>query len=67
MTLRLTGERHPIQTNADPQRLRQAIDGLLDNALRVTPSGGSIILDLSADATTARIEVRASGSPWWTA
>jgi two-component system sensor histidine kinase BaeS len=61
VTLRLTGERHPIQSNTDPQRLRQAIDGLLDNALRVTPSGGSIILDLSADATTARIEVRDTG------
>ncbi len=29
---------------ADPNRLRQALDGLLENALRVTPSGAPIVL-----------------------
>ena len=29
---------------ADPNRLRQALDGLLENALRVTPSGAAIVL-----------------------
>src|SRR5207302_722551 len=29
---------------ADPDRLRQAIDNLLDNALRHSPSGGVVLL-----------------------
>ena len=45
---------------ADPQRLRQAIDGLLENALRVTPAGGRIVLDLRVDGT-AEVAVRDSG------
>ncbi|UFS57539.1 sensor histidine kinase [Subtercola endophyticus] len=44
----------------DPQRVRQIIDGLLDNAVRATPSGGSVIIALRvAEAVT--IEVRDSG------
>jgi signal transduction histidine kinase len=34
----------PLRTRTDPARLRQALDGLLENALRVTPSGAPIML-----------------------
>ena len=34
----------PALAVADPSRLRQALDGLLENALRVTPSGSPIVL-----------------------
>jgi two-component system sensor histidine kinase BaeS len=61
ITLGLTGERHPVRVLADPQRLRQAVDGLLDNALRVTPPGGRIVLDLSVALETATVAVRDSG------
>lgn len=58
--LTLSGERHPVTVTADPQRLRQAIDGLLENALRVTPAQGQIVLDLSV-GQTAEVAVRDSG------
>jgi signal transduction histidine kinase len=37
---------HPVVANTDPRRLRQALDGLMENALRVTPSGRPIVLAL---------------------
>ncbi len=39
---------------ADPDRLRQAVDGLLDNALRVTPAGRPIVVAARAHADMAR-------------
>ena len=61
VTLSLTGERHPVPVRADPQRLRQAVDGLLDNALRVTPDGGRIVLDLTVLGRVATLSVRDTG------
>ncbi len=47
---------------ADPDRLRQAIDGLIDNAVRLTPAGGSVVLAVRAGPDgSALIEVRDSG------
>ncbi len=37
----LTPER-PVPVRADPRRLRQVLDGLADNALRVTPAGAPL-------------------------
>jgi two-component system, OmpR family, sensor kinase len=48
--------------NTDPQRLRQILDGLIENALRVTPSGARIVVSAREDARTVRIEV-ADGGP----
>jgi two-component system sensor histidine kinase BaeS len=42
----------------DPIRVRQIIDNLAENALRVTPSGQVIVISLSADGV---IQVRDSG------
>ncbi len=47
----------PVVVRADPARLRQVLDGLLDNAVRVTPRGGAIVLA----AHGGTIEVRDSG------
>jgi two-component system, OmpR family, sensor kinase len=50
-----------LVTHTDPRRLRQVIDGLLENALRVTPAGRPIVLSLSGAPGTAVIQVRDGG------
>ena len=52
---------HPVPVVTDPDRVRQIIDNLAENALRVTPVGGVIVLALRAGPGTAGIEVRDSG------
>ena len=52
----------PLELLADPQRLRQMLGNLLDNALTHTPAGGSVRLRLSrAGPGQALIEVADSG------
>lgn len=53
-----------VPVHTDPIRLRQIIDGLMENALRVTPSGAPIVLALRVERDTgvhALIEVRDGG------
>jgi len=47
-----------VLVTTDVGRIRQIIDNLLENALRVTPAGQPIVLSLSSDAV---IEVRDGG------
>lgn len=42
---------------ADPGRVRQVLDNLAENALRVTPAGGQLVLAVA----TGRLQVRDSG------
>ena len=53
----------PVWVSSDPGRLRQVVDGLAENALRVTPSGRPIIFALHPDGTGrgAVVEVRDGG------
>ncbi|CAB4861013.1 unannotated protein [freshwater metagenome] len=51
----------PIAVTTDPMRVRQIIDNLLENALRVSPSGSTIVLSLRAEGDWAVVEVRDSG------
>jgi two-component system, OmpR family, sensor kinase len=48
--------------HTDPQRVRQILDGLIENALRATPSGAAISLSARATASVVSIEV-ADGGP----
>jgi signal transduction histidine kinase len=48
----------PVVVRADPDRLRQVVDALVDNALRVTPRGGAIVL---ASHPGGGVEIRDSG------
>ncbi|MEO7259881.1 MAG: HAMP domain-containing sensor histidine kinase [Jatrophihabitantaceae bacterium] len=43
------GQRHRFTVRTDPARLRQVLDGLLENALRVTPAGAPIVLAVRAE------------------
>jgi two-component system sensor histidine kinase BaeS len=55
----------PLFTRTDPSRLRQALDGLFDNALRITPAGMPIVLAVRLDGGPTgawiAIEVRDGG------
>lgn len=47
--------------DVDPQRLRQALTNLLDNALRVTPVGGRVAVRLECDDGTMALSVHDTG------
>ncbi|TWE11668.1 HAMP domain-containing sensor histidine kinase [Rudaeicoccus suwonensis] len=51
----------PIWLRSDPTRIRQILDGLFDNALRVTPVGKSIVLQLDSVEDQVVFEVRDGG------
>ncbi|TAM68241.1 MAG: HAMP domain-containing histidine kinase [Microbacteriaceae bacterium] len=50
-----------IVVRTDAMRVRQIIDGLVENALRVTPVGGIVVIAVAEQAGSARLEVRDSG------
>ncbi|MDX2005533.1 MAG: ATP-binding protein [Meiothermus sp.] len=50
-----------IQLRADPERVKQILYNLLENALRHTPDGGRIVVSLSRQDTWAVLEVTDSG------
>lgn len=52
---------HPVPVYADPRRLRQVLDGLTENALRVTSAGRPIVLSLAVDTGRAVLRVRDGG------
>ena len=51
----------PLLARTDPRRLRQVLDGLAENALRVTPAGRPIVLGLSKSSNAAVLQVRDGG------
>ncbi|MCX4572527.1 HAMP domain-containing histidine kinase [Streptomyces sp. NBC_01571] len=51
----------PLTVETDGVRVRQMIDGLAENALRVTPAGAPLVLALAPDGDGARIQVRDGG------
>lgn len=50
-----------VQLPVDPEKLGMAIANLLSNAIRFSPPGGDIRIDLSDDAAAVRIDVRDQG------
>lgn len=51
----------PVPAYTDPTRVRQILDGLAENALRVTPAGRPIVFALRAEGPWAALEVRDGG------
>ncbi|GIH11192.1 hypothetical protein Rhe02_92590 [Rhizocola hellebori] len=59
--LRLEQPPAPVIVRTDPVRLRQIVDGLVENALRVVPPGRPIVLAVGAGPNRAVVEVRDGG------
>lgn len=51
----------PVPVVTDAGRVRQALDGLAENALRVVPPGGPVVFALRARGAVASLEVRDGG------
>lgn len=54
-------EAEPVPCRTDAQRLRQIVDGLVENALRATPAGAPLVLAARDEGPTAVAEVRDGG------
>jgi len=52
---------YPVLCVTDPTRVRQILDGLAENALRVTPAGRPVLLGLYEAPGTAVLQVRDGG------
>ena len=61
LAVALDVETQDVRLRSDPRRLRQIVDGLVENALRVSPEGSRIRLAGWADASGVSIEVRDGG------
>lgn len=50
-----------VRANVDPSRLQQALGNLVDNALRHSPQGGSIQVQITSDPSNLRLSVADDG------
>ncbi len=55
----------PVVVSTDPGRIRQVVDGLCENALRIVPQGAPLVLAVRGDPAGGVIEVR-DGGPGFT-
>ena len=53
----------PCRVIGDPLMLRRAISNLLSNAIRYTPAGQAVTIQLSESAETVRLVVENPGTP----
>ena len=61
ITLEIELPNKPLIVLGDPVRLRQMIGNLLDNALKYTPSGGTVRVEMEAEKDQMILRVRDTG------
>jgi two-component system OmpR family sensor kinase len=59
--LRVEVPAEPLMVATDPVRVRQIVDGLAENALRVTPTGAPIVFAVHPAAAGVEVQVRDGG------
>jgi heavy metal sensor kinase len=52
----------PVFVASEASRLRQVVSNLLDNALRFTPRGGRVVVDVSAEGSVGLLAVTDTGT-----
>jgi two-component system sensor histidine kinase BaeS len=60
LTLSVTGD-GPVVTSVDPLRVREILGNLVVNALRHTPAGGAVTIDVATEGGEALLLVRDTG------
>ncbi|WP_430780007.1 ATP-binding response regulator [Actinoplanes sp. G11-F43] len=58
-------DRIPVPVDTDPGRIRQVLDNLCENALRVLPAGAPLVLAVRSENTAGVLEIR-DGGPGFT-
>jgi signal transduction histidine kinase len=59
--LQLVAESDPVWVDADPERLRTAIEHILNNALRFSPPGSTVHVTVAQRESRARVVVKDQG------
>ena len=52
---------HAAMIEGEEETLRQTVSNLLDNAIKYTPVGGKVTVEVTAEATSIRLRVRDTG------
>ena len=52
----------PVEAEVDAMRIEQVVSNLVDNAIKYSPSGGAVVVELAASGLDLRLAVRDRGS-----
>jgi heavy metal sensor kinase len=61
ITLTPPADGEPVMARADKMKLQRVVNNLTDNALRYTPAGGSVCVEVARDAGYAVVRVKDTG------